>query len=37
VNIKDIEKLNVTAKKEIHISLSDEKKFAVANAVIISN
>ena len=37
VNIKDIEKLNMTAKKEIHISLSDEKKFAVANAVIISN
>ena len=37
VNIKDIEKLNMTEKKEIHISLSDEKKFAVANAVIISN
>ena len=37
VNINDIEKLNMTEKKEIHISLSDEKKFAVANAVIISN
>ena len=37
VNIKDIEKLNMTEKKEIHISLSDEKKFAIANAVIISN
>ena len=37
VNIKDIEKLNMTEKKEIHISLSDEKRFAVANAVIISN
>ena len=37
VNINDIEKLNMTEKKEIHISLSDEKKFAIANAVIISN
>ena len=37
VNINDIEKLNMTEKKEIHISLSDEKKFSIANAVIISN
>ena len=37
VNINNIKKINMTEKKEIHISLSDEKRFAVANAVIISN
>ena len=31
-----INNLNTTEKKEIHISLSDEKKYAVANALIIS-
>ncbi len=31
-----INNLNMTEKKEIHISLSDEKKYAVANALIIS-
>ena len=36
VNINNIKKLNMTEKKEIHISLSDEKKYAVANALIIS-
>ena len=36
VNINNINKLNMTEKKEIHISLSDEKKYAVANALIIS-
>ena len=36
VNINNIKKLNMAEKKEIHISLSDEKKYAVANALIIS-
>jgi len=36
VNINNTKKLNMTEKKEIHISLSDEKKYAVANALIIS-
>ena len=36
VNINNIKKINMTEKKEIHISLSDEKKYAVANALIIS-
>jgi len=36
VNINNAKKLNMTEKKEIHISLSDEKKYAVANALIIS-
>ena len=36
ININNIKKLNMTEKKEIHISLSDEKKYAVANALIIS-
>tara|TARA_B100000575_G_scaffold263833_1_gene239248 strand:+ start:340 stop:708 length:369 start_codon:yes stop_codon:yes gene_type:complete len=31
-----INNLNMTEKKEIHISLSDEKKYAVANVLIIS-
>ena len=36
VKIEDHKKFNLTQKEEVHISLSDEKKYAIANALIIS-
>ena len=36
VKIQNHKKFNLTEKEEIHISLSDESKYAIANALIIS-
>ena len=36
VKIENHKKFNLTEKEEIHISLSDERKYAIANALIIS-
>ena len=36
VKIKNIKKLNIHLDKIIHISISDEKKYAVANAIILN-
>ena len=36
VKIENHIKFNLTEKQEIHISLSDERKYAIANALIIS-
>ena len=36
VKIENHKKFNLTKKEEIHISLSDERKYAIANALIIS-
>ena len=36
VKIENYKKFNLTEKEEIHISLSDERKYAIANALIIS-
>ena len=36
VKIENHKKFNLTEKQKIHISLSDERKYAIANALIIS-
>ena len=37
VKIENHKKFNLTEKEEIHISLSDERKYAIANALIFRN